>query len=122
MAATNIFGDSKKMPFVCSQTAVLHHYGSAHFCQHTRDLQLEDGTSGIGGAWFDEVDLPKPYTHTQAVVMKPDTPTAVLRMAGGLHQQAQRSHEETTLSEIIGSLAKHYQQRGGQSHKKVTLD
>ena len=75
-----------------------------------------------GWARFDEADLPRPYTQTQAVVMKPNTPTAVLRMAGGPHQRAQRSHEETTFSEIIGSLAKGCQQRGGKSQKKVTID
>ena len=58
-----------------------------------------------GGAGCDEADLPKPYTQTRAMVMKPNTPTTVLRMAGDLHQRAQRSHEETTLGEIIASLA-----------------
>ena len=53
---------------------------------------------------------------------KPNTPTAMLGMAGGLHQQAQRSHEETTFGEIIGSLEELCQQRGGKSQKKVTLD
>ena len=54
--------------------------------------------------------------------MKPDTPTAVLRMAGGLYQRAQRSHEETTFEKIIGRLAELCQQRGGKSQKKVTLE
>ena len=74
------------------------------------------------GAGFDEAHLPKPYTQTQAVVIKPNTPTAVLRMARGLHQRAQRSHEETTLSKIIESLGELCQQRRGKSQKKVTLD
>ena len=77
---------------------------------------------GGGGAGFDEADLRKPYTQPQAVVMKPDSPTAMMRMARGLHQRAQRSHEETTFSEIIGSVADLCRQRGGKSQEKVTLD
>ena len=61
-------------------------------------------------------------THRHAMVMNPGTPTAVQRMAGGLHHGAQRSHEETALSEIIGSRAKPCRQRGGKTKKKVTLD
>ena len=51
-----------------------------------------------GGGGFDAAHLPKPYTQAQAVVMKPDTHTAGLRMAGGLHERVQRSHEETESS------------------------
>ena len=75
-----------------------------------------------GGGGVAEVDLPKPYTHTQAVVIKLDTPTAVLRMAGGLHQRADRSPEETMFSDIIGNLAELCQHRGGKDKKKVTPD
>ena len=40
-------------------------------------------------------------------------------MAARLNQRAQHSHEETTFSEIIGSLAEMCQQTRGKSQKKV---
>ena len=52
--------------------------------------------------------------------MKPDTPTALLRTR--FAPASPGSHEETTCSEIIGSLAEVCQQRGGKNKNKVTLD
>ena len=79
-------------------------------------------TLAQGGGGFDEADPPNPYTQTKAVVMKPDTPIAMRRMAGGVHQRVQRSHEETTFSKIIGSLAELCQRSGEKTKKKVILD
>ena len=57
-----------------------------HISAGAREIfNLKTAPVAQGGGGFDEVDLPKPYTQTQAVVMKPDTPTSVLRMAAGLH-------------------------------------
>ena len=116
MVAANFFGDSKKMRFICPQTACTSPLRVSTFLPaYARSSTKRRHQWHRGGGGFDEADLPKPYTQTQAVVTKPDTPTAVLRMAGGLHQRAHRSHEETIFSEIIGSLAKRCEQRGGKS-------
>ena len=125
VAATNFFGDNKQTCFVCPETPRTSPLRVSTFlpaCARSSNQKTALVAQGGGGGGVNEADLPKPYTQTKAVVMKPDTPTTVLRMATGLHQPTQRSPEETTFNEIIGSLAELCHQREGKSQKNWTLN
>ena len=85
VAAFFFSGESKKMRFVCPETARTSRLRVITFPPaYARSSTRIRKHGHRGGGGVDESDLPKADIHTQVVVMKPDSPLAVLRMARGL--------------------------------------